>query len=127
MYIQINPNGAGQPKNIDKKHRANGDKQSKRSLDAPVEYPVKQGYKTNAKPSHEDVGNEHSPIVEARLRHQVLPAVRTALLHVKRPFESKSRRTKHIRFVAFGAFEVENTVSFAAFSENSHLVFFEQI
>ena len=120
MHIDIDPNGAGQSENIDKKDRHDEDEEAEGGVGAHAHAPVEGGDKADTKEARKDVGNKHGADVKAGFGHKILIAMVTAVLHVKGFVEGEGTGLKHICLMTTGTFEVENTVQLTAFVKKRH-------
>ena len=76
---------------------------------------------THGKEGGENIRKEHGAVVITGLGEEVFVAFIAAFFHLERLFEAKAPGGEHVTFVAFGTFDVEDAVSFAAFAENTHV------
>jgi len=76
---------------------------------------MKNGDECKTEPTHEDVGDKHSAVVETRFGHKILSAMVASGFHVEGSLEGKRAGVEQVGRMAGRAFKSKYAVRFAAF------------
>jgi hypothetical protein len=119
FHIHVYPNSPRKPEEPDEQNGEHHEQQPKGSIDGEVSEPKQTAYKSKAKESRDNIGDEHRSVVEAGTEEIFLPTLGAGFGHIEGLAKGKGASGKEVTFVATGTFKVDYAICFRAFFEHA--------